>query len=202
MAKAYLRQFRNYCGLGKLVRCGFPREKTTKAPVASVYTNCETAVALCSPIQIDPDGAMAGAIPGNVTLFGSAGMVTGSSLVWACWPTPRVPLEFGHRLVMVVISSVPQTLNPRRRGRGGSSRRRWWSLRRTRCGWRDCAGRRLAIAAADYFLGRIGQGHVVAVRSGSFLSGHDFTVCGKTLWTKGTALQAAEKLMFCVRARL
>ena len=38
-------QFRNYCGLKKIARCGFPWEKTTKRPVASVYTNCETALA-------------------------------------------------------------------------------------------------------------------------------------------------------------
>jgi hypothetical protein len=31
-----LRQFRNYCGLIKIARCGFPWEKTTKRPVASV----------------------------------------------------------------------------------------------------------------------------------------------------------------------
>ena len=41
-----LEQFRNYCGLKKIARCGFPWEKTTKRPVASVYTNCETARAL------------------------------------------------------------------------------------------------------------------------------------------------------------
>ena len=40
-----LEQFRNYCGLKKIARCGFPWEKTTKRPVASVYTNCETALA-------------------------------------------------------------------------------------------------------------------------------------------------------------
>jgi hypothetical protein len=38
-----LEQFRNYCGVKKIARCGFPWEKTTKRPVASVYTNCETA---------------------------------------------------------------------------------------------------------------------------------------------------------------
>ena len=36
-----LKQFRNYCGLKKVARCGFPWEKTTKRPVASVYTNRE-----------------------------------------------------------------------------------------------------------------------------------------------------------------
>jgi superfamily I DNA/RNA helicase len=40
-----LEQFRNYCGLIKIARSGFPWEKTTKRPVASVYTNCETALA-------------------------------------------------------------------------------------------------------------------------------------------------------------
>jgi hypothetical protein len=39
-----LRQFRNYCGLINIARCGFPWKKTTKRPVASVYTNCETAL--------------------------------------------------------------------------------------------------------------------------------------------------------------
>jgi tetratricopeptide (TPR) repeat protein len=40
-----LEQFRNYCGLKKIARCGFPWEKTTKKSMASVYTNCETALA-------------------------------------------------------------------------------------------------------------------------------------------------------------
>ncbi len=40
-----LEQFRNYCGLIKVARCGFPWEKTTKRAVASAYTNCETALA-------------------------------------------------------------------------------------------------------------------------------------------------------------
>ena len=39
-----LEQYRNYCGLKKIARCGFPWEKTTKRPVASVYTYCETAL--------------------------------------------------------------------------------------------------------------------------------------------------------------
>src|SRR5580658_6516661 len=35
------------------------------------------------------------------------------------------------------------------------------------------------------------------------VSGHDFTGCGKThVLCQGTTLQAAEKLMFCIRARL
>ena len=38
-------QFRKYCGLVEIARCGFPWEKTTKRPTASVYTICETAVA-------------------------------------------------------------------------------------------------------------------------------------------------------------
>src|SRR5271157_4257536 len=38
-----LEQFRNYCGLKKIARCGFPWEKTTKRPGASVYTHRETA---------------------------------------------------------------------------------------------------------------------------------------------------------------
>ena len=43
---ALLEQFRNYCGLIKVARCGFPWEKTTKRALASVYTNCETALAV------------------------------------------------------------------------------------------------------------------------------------------------------------
>jgi hypothetical protein len=39
-----LERFRNYCGLIKVARSGFPWEKTTKGDVASVYTNCETAL--------------------------------------------------------------------------------------------------------------------------------------------------------------
>ena len=38
-----LKRFRNYCGPIKIARSGFPWEKTTKRPLASVYTNCETA---------------------------------------------------------------------------------------------------------------------------------------------------------------
>jgi hypothetical protein len=41
-----LRQFRNYYGLMKIARCGFPWKKTTNRPIASVYSNCETAFAL------------------------------------------------------------------------------------------------------------------------------------------------------------
>ncbi len=41
-----LKRFRNYCGLIKIARSGFPWEKTTRRSLASVYTNCETAVAL------------------------------------------------------------------------------------------------------------------------------------------------------------
>ncbi len=40
-----LRQFRNYCGLIKIAKCGFPWKKTTKSRIVSVHTNCETAVA-------------------------------------------------------------------------------------------------------------------------------------------------------------
>ena len=39
-----LERFRNYRGLIKVARSGFPWEKTTKGDVASVYTNCETAL--------------------------------------------------------------------------------------------------------------------------------------------------------------
>jgi hypothetical protein len=45
MRGAGLKQFRNYGGLVKVARSGFPWEKTTKGPVASVYTNCETVFA-------------------------------------------------------------------------------------------------------------------------------------------------------------
>ena len=44
-AERALRRFRNYCGPRKIAKAGFPWEKTTKGDVASVYTNCETAVA-------------------------------------------------------------------------------------------------------------------------------------------------------------
>jgi hypothetical protein len=47
-----LEQFRNYGGLIKIARCGFPWKKTTTRPLASVYTNCETAPDLVA------DGAM------------------------------------------------------------------------------------------------------------------------------------------------
>src|ERR1700689_1441110 len=39
-----LERFRNYCGLIKVARIGFPWEKTTTGDVASVYTDCETAL--------------------------------------------------------------------------------------------------------------------------------------------------------------
>jgi hypothetical protein len=38
-----LKHFRNYRAPIKVARCGFPWEKTTKRPVASVYTHCESA---------------------------------------------------------------------------------------------------------------------------------------------------------------
>jgi Carboxypeptidase regulatory-like domain/TonB dependent receptor/TonB-dependent Receptor Plug Domain len=41
-----LKRFRNYCGLIKIARSGFPWEKTTKRSLASVYTICGTAVAV------------------------------------------------------------------------------------------------------------------------------------------------------------
>jgi hypothetical protein len=45
-----LKRFRNYCGLIKVARSGFPWEKTTKGDVAPVYTNYETAIGLsCGP---------------------------------------------------------------------------------------------------------------------------------------------------------
>jgi hypothetical protein len=36
-------------------------------------------------------------IPSNVTLVGSVVTVTGTSLVWACWLRPRVPLRYSYR---------------------------------------------------------------------------------------------------------
>jgi hypothetical protein len=40
-------------------------------------------------------------------------------------------------------------------------------------------------------------------KNSCFVSGHDFTGCGKAhVLYQGTTLQAAEKLMFCIRARL
>jgi hypothetical protein len=52
-SKRALGQFRNYGGLIKIARCGFPWKKTTESPIASVYTNCETALA-----GLAADGAM------------------------------------------------------------------------------------------------------------------------------------------------
>jgi hypothetical protein len=51
-----VKQFRDYCGLTKIARCGFSWRKTTKKSIASVYTNCETALA---------DGAREAADEGN-----------------------------------------------------------------------------------------------------------------------------------------
>jgi hypothetical protein len=51
-----LQHFRNYCGAIEVARCGFPWEKTTKRPVASVYTNCETAYAVTSTLRRLPVG--------------------------------------------------------------------------------------------------------------------------------------------------
>ena len=44
-ASSRLKRFRNYCGLLRSARCGFLWEKTTKSSLASVHTDCETAVA-------------------------------------------------------------------------------------------------------------------------------------------------------------
>jgi hypothetical protein len=50
-----LERFRNYCGLKNVVRSGFPWEKTTKGDVASVCTNCETAITQnCLASDINP----------------------------------------------------------------------------------------------------------------------------------------------------
>jgi len=45
--KVRFKQFRNYCGLIRIARCGFHWKKTTKRPIASAsfYANCEIAVA-------------------------------------------------------------------------------------------------------------------------------------------------------------
>jgi hypothetical protein len=52
-----LKHFRDYCGPVELARCGFPWEKTTKRPVASVCTNRETAYAVISVLSRPPRGA-------------------------------------------------------------------------------------------------------------------------------------------------
>jgi hypothetical protein len=44
-----LKRFRNYFGLIKVAKSGFPWEKTTTGDVASIYTNCETAISAVSP---------------------------------------------------------------------------------------------------------------------------------------------------------
>jgi hypothetical protein len=46
-----LQHFRNLCFAIEVARCGFPWEKTTKRPVASISTNCETSLHgdFCSP---------------------------------------------------------------------------------------------------------------------------------------------------------
>jgi hypothetical protein len=49
---AALGRFRNYCGPMKVARSGFPWEKTTKGDVASVYTNCETALVERSDVRL------------------------------------------------------------------------------------------------------------------------------------------------------
>jgi hypothetical protein len=52
-----LKHFRNYSGPIRVARCGFPWEKTTKRPVASVCINCETAYAVISALHRRPRGA-------------------------------------------------------------------------------------------------------------------------------------------------
>ena len=52
-----LKHFRNYSGPIRVARCGFPWEKTTKRPVASVGTNCESAYAVISALRRRPRGA-------------------------------------------------------------------------------------------------------------------------------------------------
>jgi hypothetical protein len=48
--RTLLKALSQYCGPIKVARCGFPWEKTTKRPVASVYTHCEIAYGdFCSP---------------------------------------------------------------------------------------------------------------------------------------------------------
>ena len=49
-----LKHFRNYSGPIKIARCGFPWQKTTKRPVDSVCTNCETAYAVISALRRRP----------------------------------------------------------------------------------------------------------------------------------------------------
>jgi hypothetical protein len=47
------KRFRNYWGLVRVARSGFPWEKTTKRSLALVYTNCETASALRERVELD-----------------------------------------------------------------------------------------------------------------------------------------------------
>ena len=45
-----LKRFHSYLGLIQTARSGFPQEKTTKGSVASVYTNCATALGVQSTL--------------------------------------------------------------------------------------------------------------------------------------------------------
>jgi hypothetical protein len=57
-----LMQFRNYCGLITIARCGFPWKKTTKRSTASVYTNCETALSGLLDVMLLVKRGLPGAI--------------------------------------------------------------------------------------------------------------------------------------------
>jgi hypothetical protein len=46
-----VKRFRNSCCLIKVARSGFPWQKTTKGDMASVYTNCDTAVEVVTCID-------------------------------------------------------------------------------------------------------------------------------------------------------
>jgi hypothetical protein len=63
MRNAPIQRLHNYCGLKKIVRSGFPWEKTTKTSLALVCTYCETAlaVALVSALLVLGATASAGA---------------------------------------------------------------------------------------------------------------------------------------------
>jgi hypothetical protein len=61
---------------------------------ASVYTDHRVTRKLD---MYRPAWALAGAVPDTMTLFGSAVTVTGNSLVYACWPSPKAALQYSCR---------------------------------------------------------------------------------------------------------
>src|SRR5271170_3893247 len=92
-----LERFRNYCGLIKVARTGFPWEKTTKGDVASVYTNCETA-----PV-VDPPGA-AGTRQSEPSANPCDVFVPLSLLSWRrCRSSSCAPAHCEHRLHRTIV---------------------------------------------------------------------------------------------------